>query len=108
MAEIQLGRQKKKKKNGERQRYNWEGRRRRRMVNPRATAEDGEHEEVRRPPQKQQPEFDSCFNHRPFSPSRDSSDLSWYYSSCPASTPGVQGSALALVGMVSVYCDWVR
>ena len=26
----------------------------------------------------------------------------------PCHTPGVMGSALGLVGQVSVYCDWVR
>ena len=32
----------------------------------------------------------------------------WYSSGLPCQAPGVIGSALGLVGPVSVYCDWVR
>ena len=32
----------------------------------------------------------------------------WHSSGYPAKAPGVIGSALGLVGLVSVYCDWVR
>ena len=45
-----------------------------------------------------------------FSPSSHTSDfrkkmaLQWL----PCQAPGVIGSALGLVGPVSVYCDWVR
>ena len=45
IQEIELG-TKKKKKNGESQRYSWEGRRRRRMVNPRDISVIVEEEEL--------------------------------------------------------------
>ena len=41
-----------------------------------------------------------------FSGSSHTSDLVLQWLPCQA--PGVMGSALGLVGPVSVYCDWVR
>ena len=49
-------------------------------------------------------EFDYCLLHGDFSESSHTSDLKiWHSSGYP-----VIGSALGLVGPVSVYCDWER
>ena len=43
-----------------------------------------------------------------FSASSHTSDLKLALQWLPCQVPGVIGSALGLVGPVSVYCDWVR
>ena len=55
------------------------------------------------------PVFDSRLRRGDFSGSSHTSDLKkkalqWV----PCQAPGVIGSALGLVGLVSVCCDWVR
>ena len=46
---------------------------------------------------------------RDFSGSSHTSDLKiGTLVAIPCQAPGVIGSALGLVGLVSVYCDWVR
>ena len=51
------------------------------------------------------PGFESCLR-RDFSGLSHTSDLK--IGTPVATLPGVIGSALGLVGLVSVYCDWVR
>ena len=53
------------------------------------------------------PEFESRLQ-RDFSGSSHTSDLKLALQWLPCQAPGVVGSALGLVGPVSVYCDWVR
>ena len=53
------------------------------------------------------PGFESHLR-RDFSGSSDTSDFKNWHSSGHPEAPGVIGSALGLVGAVSVYCDWVR
>ena len=52
------------------------------------------------------PGFDSCLHGGDFSGSNHTSDLK--IGTPVATLPGVIGSVLGLVGLVSVYCDWVR
>ena len=51
------------------------------------------------------PGFDSCLR-RDFSGSSHTGDLKLALQWLPCQVPGVIGSALGLVGSVSVYCDW--
>ena len=50
--------------------------------------------------------LDSRLRHGDFSGSSHTSDLK--IGTVPCQVPGIMGSALRLVGPVSVYCDWVR
>ena len=43
-----------------------------------------------------------------FSSLSHTSDLKMGIQWLPCQVPGVTGSALGLVGLVSIYCDWVR
>ena len=52
--------------------------------------------------------FDSCLHHGDFARSSHSSNLKMGTPVLPCVAPGVIGSVLGLVGLVSVYCDWVR
>ena len=54
------------------------------------------------------PEFDSCLRSGDFSGSSHISDLKLALQWLLCQAPGVLGSALGLVGSVSVCCDWVR
>ena len=55
------------------------------------------------------PRFDSRFSRGDFSWSSGTSDLNIGTSvAIPCQAPSVIGSALGVVGPVSVYCDWVR
>ena len=53
------------------------------------------------------PGFESHLR-RDFSGSTDTSDLNIGTPVATFQAPGIIGSALGLVGPVSVYCDWVR
>ena len=53
------------------------------------------------------PEFESHLP-RDFSGSSHTSDFKIGTQWLPCQAPGIIGSALGLVGPVSVYCDWVR
>ena len=53
------------------------------------------------------PGFESCWR-RDFSGSSHTCDLNIAGPWLPCQAPGVIGSVLGLVGLVSVYCDWVR
>ena len=54
------------------------------------------------------PVFDSCLCGWDFSRSSHTSDLKLALQWLPCQAPSVIGSVLGLVGLVSVYCDWVR
>ena len=54
--------------------------------------------------QSGKPEFDSCLRCGSYSRSRHTSDCG----NPLCQVPGVIGSALRLVGLVSEYCDWMR
>ena len=53
------------------------------------------------------PGFESRLR-RDFSGSSHASDLQLALQWLPCQAPGITGSALGLVGPLSVYCDWVR
>ena len=53
------------------------------------------------------PGFESRLQ-RDFLGSSHTSDVKFALQWLPCQVPGLTGSALGLVGQVSVYCDWVR
>ena len=64
---------------------------------------------VRRPPRERKVRGLNPACGRIFSGSSHTSDLkNWHSSGYPARCLALIGSALGLVGLVSVYCDWVR
>ena len=60
------------------------------------------------PTRAEDPGFDFRLRRGDFSGSSHTSDLKLALQWLPCQAPGVTGSALGLVGSVSVYCDWVR
>ena len=54
------------------------------------------------------PGFHSRLRRGDFSGSSHTCDLNLALQWLPCQAPGVIGSALGLVGPVSVYCDWMR
>ena len=54
------------------------------------------------------PGFDSRLRREDFSRSSHTSDVSLTLQCLPCQVPGDTGSALGLVGPMSIYCHWVR
>ena len=56
------------------------------------------------------PGFKSCLHRGNFTGLSHTGDLkNGRFSVClPCQVPGILGSAMGLIGPVSVYCDWVR
>ena len=63
---------------------------------------------VRCPPHSSRPGFQSRLIRGAFSRSSHTGDLPLVLQGIPCQVPGGIGSALGLVGSVSVYCGWVR